>query len=58
VNALAAVVLKAMNTALKAADPTYWTGLAGGLILALTLSTATALPLLAGITSLETARTQ
>jgi hypothetical protein len=56
--ALAAIVLKAMNTAWKPPDPTYWAGLAGGLVLALAISAATALPLLGRITSLETARSE
>ncbi len=54
--ALAAIVLRAMSASWKPPTTTYWFGLGGGLVLALALATLTALPMLARITSPETAR--
>jgi predicted lysophospholipase L1 biosynthesis ABC-type transport system permease subunit len=54
--ALAAFVIRANHTAWKPPDPAYWSALGGGILLALALSAATALPLLGRLTSLHTAR--
>ncbi len=54
--ALAALVVRSMDSHWKPPDPAYWAGLSGGLLLALALSSLTTLPLLARTTMPETAR--
>jgi hypothetical protein len=54
--ALAAVVLREVHAAWKPPDPEYWAALAGGVLVALLLAAATALPLLGRVTSVENAR--
>lgn len=53
---LAAVVLREVHAEWKPPDPEYWAALAGGVLVALLLSAATALPLLGRVTSVENAR--
>ncbi|MEV6849214.1 FtsX-like permease family protein [Actinoplanes sp. NPDC051411] len=54
--ALAAIVIEANHTTWKPPDPTYWAALGSGILIAVALSAATALPLLSRLTSLQTAR--